>query len=249
MKIKIKISLSTADDAHHEALKQTGFWGKRAAGCIFIAASTGRVLLAHRSDEVQEPNTWGTWGGACDEGHSPKATVLKEIREETGYLGKVKLTKLAEFRSGTFRYQNYAAVVAQEFDPILNWENKGCKWIKFGKWPKPLHPGMKFLLAESAMDIAQLIATMNSSQSSEDAGSGPDHSDDIDHDALQTQYNEIQRSGHGHVIPRVDNSRCRCGGPDNKMIGCPVCAKEKAFLINYNTVTRANLRGDEKDFA
>ena len=46
-----------SDDEHNAALKTTGFWGKQGAGCLFLALDTLRIGIAHRSREVEEPNT------------------------------------------------------------------------------------------------------------------------------------------------------------------------------------------------
>jgi hypothetical protein len=46
----------------------SGFWGNRGAGCIIRARDTGRMLVGLRSEEVDEPLTLGTWGGAVDPG-------------------------------------------------------------------------------------------------------------------------------------------------------------------------------------
>ena len=54
------------DSDHAEALQQTGFWGRAGAGVLFLARDTGRILIAHRSADVEQPDTWGTWGGAID---------------------------------------------------------------------------------------------------------------------------------------------------------------------------------------
>ena len=51
------------DDEHAETLAKTGFWGKQGAGSLVVAKDTGRILLAHRSRAVEQPNTWGVWGG------------------------------------------------------------------------------------------------------------------------------------------------------------------------------------------
>lgn len=53
--------------SHGDALRTTGFWGEQAAGCIIAARDTRRILLPKRSDQVLQPHTWGTWGGAVDE--------------------------------------------------------------------------------------------------------------------------------------------------------------------------------------
>lgn len=135
------------DTEHKQALKDTGFWGKRGAGCLFYAKSTGRYLIAHRSNEVEQPGTWGTWGGAIDSGESPEEAVKREAREEAGYSGKVELKPLWVFKhSSGFKYFNFLAIVDDEFKPKLDWETQGYKWTKGGAWPSPLHPGMIELL-------------------------------------------------------------------------------------------------------
>jgi len=155
--MKVIISLSDAqDDAHRAELEKTGFWGKQAAGCLFLAKDTKRFLLAYRSSAVQDPHTLGTWGGAMDEGETPKACVLREIREESGYTGRLTLTKIFTFKHPSgFQYHNYVAVVAQEFKPKLDWETQGYEWVEFGNWPAPLHPGLKILIPK--LNVANLL--------------------------------------------------------------------------------------------
>jgi hypothetical protein len=63
------------DSEHRDALKQTGFWGRQGAGCIFLALDTERLCIAHRSRKVEQPGTWGTWGGAIDSFESPEKTL------------------------------------------------------------------------------------------------------------------------------------------------------------------------------
>ena len=139
------------DVDHRDALQQTGFWGRAGAGCIMMARSTGRFLIAHRSDEVQEPNTWGTWGGAIDQGLTPQEAVRQEVSQEAGYHGPLKLIPLYVFRHPSgFTYYNYLAVVDDEFDPELNWETQDYDWFTFGRWPRNKHPGLAKLLSDPA---------------------------------------------------------------------------------------------------
>lgn len=154
-----KRAASTQEDSHRKVLKETGFWGTQGAGCLILARSTGRLLFNLRSAEVLEPHTYGTWGGAIDAKESPMQAVLRELREEAGYHGPVKLHAMAIFVApkGVFKYFNYIAVVDNEFDPELDHESAGSAWVAFGKWPSPLHRGAQFLLKESARDIKALI--------------------------------------------------------------------------------------------
>lgn len=136
-----------SDAEHWDSLEKTGFWGRRGAGCIFVALKSKRILLAHRSQSVESPNTWGTFGGALDGNESFVEGMKREIAEETGYRGRFELEPLFLFKhTSGFQYQNFMAIVNNEFTPHLDWENRGFKWVEFGDWPKPLHHGMKDLL-------------------------------------------------------------------------------------------------------
>lgn len=135
------------ESLHNKALRDTGFWGSQGAGCIFYSEATGKFLVAKRSKHVEQPNTWGTWGGAIDPGEDPKQGLLREIREETGFKEKPKkVVHLYTFKKGTFKYHNYLVVIPKEFKPKLDWENAGFKWVDYGDWPKPMHFGMEPLL-------------------------------------------------------------------------------------------------------
>jgi 8-oxo-dGTP pyrophosphatase MutT (NUDIX family) len=143
------------DKKHAEALDKTGFWGKRAAGCLFYAQDTGRLLVAHRSAAVQEPGTWGTWGGAIDEGEDAAEAVRREIAEEAGVGMHVDLTPIWTFRHPSgFSYENFLAVVPHEFEPHTDHETQGHEWVEFGEWPSPLHPGLRALTRRPELTTA-----------------------------------------------------------------------------------------------
>lgn len=125
-----------------------GFWGSRGAGCIIKACDTGRMLVGLRSEEVDEPLTWGTWGGAVDPGEDAEAAVRREVAEETGYEGEMSLSLLHTYRhSSGFVYETFMADVTREFDPVLCCETSAARWINAGRWPEPLHFGLADVLA------------------------------------------------------------------------------------------------------
>lgn len=137
---------------HNKSLQQTGFWGKVGAGGLILSKNTGKFLLAHRSSYVEQPDTWGIWGGAINKKTTPKQAVKEEIMEETGYTGKLSLIPLYIFidpKGSGFKYYNFLAIVEDEFTPQLNWETSEYKWCTFGEWPNPLHFGLKALLNDS----------------------------------------------------------------------------------------------------
>ena len=147
--MRLNISLSDDND-HHRALEETGFWGKQGAGLIILCSSTGRVLLPLRSGSVEQPHTWGTWGGAINEGEDPRTAALRELREEAGVkINPSTLTKLFVFTKGTFRYTTFLAEVNSEFKPKLDWETERAEWFALDSLPSPLHFGLRSVLDDS----------------------------------------------------------------------------------------------------
>jgi 8-oxo-dGTP pyrophosphatase MutT (NUDIX family) len=152
MTIKALARLKEAanDDIHRKTLKKTGFWGAQGAGALIYCTSTKRFLLAYRSADVEQPHTWGTWGGAIDANEDPAQATKREVIEETGYKGKLKLVPLYVFKKDTFRYSNFLALVDKEFTPRLDWETESSRWCTFEDFPTPLHFGLKALLNDPA---------------------------------------------------------------------------------------------------
>jgi 8-oxo-dGTP pyrophosphatase MutT (NUDIX family) len=138
--------LFESNEQHAKTLERTGFWGKAGAGCVIIARDTKRICMPKRSKDVEEPGTWGTWGGAIDGREAPKAAAEREVREEAGYDGQLELVPLFVFKKGSFKYHNFLAVVDTEFNPTLNWETSTYRWCSFDELPSPLHFGMQGIL-------------------------------------------------------------------------------------------------------
>lgn len=140
----------------HASTTHGQFWGSAGAGCVFYAEDTGRILLPLRSAYVNEPGTWGVWGGAIDPGEDARAAVLREVHEEAGYSGAMRLTQAFVFTKGTFRYTTFVALVPKEFKPRLNWETEKSAWVAPDKLPSPLHFGLRAALPGILQVIEQL---------------------------------------------------------------------------------------------
>lgn len=141
-----------------------GFWGDSAAGVLPIALDTGRVLVGLRSEYVNEPLTWGTFGGEIDdhkERQDPGLAAQRELAEEIGYDGKIRLVPAYVFRSpGGFTYHNFLGLVDHEFRPNLDdWETKSAKWVSLQglRGLRDKHFGLEALLKES-WDLIQKYA-------------------------------------------------------------------------------------------
>ena len=115
-----------------------------------MARSTRRWLLQQRGPTVEQPGTWGVWGGAIDDGEEALPAFTRELREESGFTGRVISVPALLFKKGSFSYQNFLGVVEEEFKPVLSWETKAFGWFPYGEWPEPLHFGLKALLDDKA---------------------------------------------------------------------------------------------------
>lgn len=147
----MQILLSLSDDREHQrALDETGLWGRQGAGLIIMCSKTGRLLLPLRSSMVEQPHTWGTWGGAIDDGEDPKAAAVREMREESGVkIDPRSVTKLFVFQKGTFKYTTFLALVDAEFKPRLDQETERAEWFAADNLPSPLHFGLRAVLDDS----------------------------------------------------------------------------------------------------
>lgn len=122
------------------------------AGILFVAESTGRVLLALRSRAVTFPGTWCVVGGMVERGETPAEAAIREAQEEVGYSGPIDLYRGLVFRTQGFTYHNFVGFVPSQFRPVLNAESLEASWFDPKRLPEPIHPGTDdFLLSIETM--------------------------------------------------------------------------------------------------
>lgn len=115
------------------------------SGALFYTLDTNRFLFLHRASG-KTSNLWGLVGGTNEGVETPWEGLKREIREEIGQLPSIKKTiPLETFvsKDTKFLFHTYLCVVDKEFIPTLNDEHDGYAWVAFGKWPKPLHYGLR----------------------------------------------------------------------------------------------------------
>lgn len=76
---------------------------------------------------------------------SPIQTAIREMREETGYRGRIRCGDFIEHEG----YVTLLCEVADEFAPTLNWESDAYEWClpQWGHHPVPLHPGLSAIVS------------------------------------------------------------------------------------------------------
>ena len=137
------------------------FWGTKAAGVLVICPKTKRILMQMRGKYVNEPGTWGVIGGAIsgiegEETIDPQSGAEKELREETGYKGSIKLFPAYIFKKSNFSYHNFIGIVPEEFESNPSsehsWETGYTQWMTFDEMlaeKDSFHFGLKALLNDS----------------------------------------------------------------------------------------------------
>lgn len=138
-----------------------------ASGILPFATRTSRICLAWRSPSVHQGSCWGTIGGACKSGMSPEDSAIRELTEETGYNGQIKLLLAYVYKDKLFRYYNYLGFVDDEFTLTADatpWETTAIGWFPFdrilvtmNKRPELFHPGLRALFSNAGPLITRSI--------------------------------------------------------------------------------------------
>jgi len=126
------------------------------SGALLYALDTNRFLFLHRA-QSKRSDVWGLVGGKNETAETPFKSLLREIKEEIGDLEIKKTMPLETFVStdSKFSFHTYLCIIPNEFIPKLNEEHDGYAWVRFGKWPKPLHQGLRNTL-QSKLNLTKL---------------------------------------------------------------------------------------------
>lgn len=139
------------------------FWGNIGAGILPYCTTSKRFLINLRSQDVNEPGTYGIWGGKLDEDYEddPKEAAMREFEEETKYKGEIHIEELCVYKTKGFEYHNYLGKVSREFDPDISdcWESDGYEWVTLEEMEDlpNLHFGLRYILDECSIELDDLV--------------------------------------------------------------------------------------------
>ena len=161
MRKKIRSILLETDYTSYDNDSNQPFWGNIGAGILVYCSSTQRFLIDHRSEFVNEPNTYGVFGGKLDEGveENIKETAQREFVEETGFKGSIKLIPAYIYKTSGFQYHNFIGIIDKEFTPRNSWESQGHLWLDWNDLQNlnNKHFGLTSLLKNSQGLIQKII--------------------------------------------------------------------------------------------
>ena len=111
-------------------------------GAIIVNQERNKILLAKRSSKILNGGKYCLPGGFLSRNETTVQCVLREVKEETGYQGKI--ISLFRINSNPVRPQedrqnvDFAYIVeAQEKSDNHDWENTEIKWFNISNLPKP----------------------------------------------------------------------------------------------------------------
>jgi 8-oxo-dGTP diphosphatase len=136
----------------------------RVAAYAVCRDDEGRVLLCHIAPSVGVGDVWTLPGGGLDFGEPPEVAVLRELTEETGYIGE--LERLIGVSDRVFRNVDGAdrvhairilyrvRIVGGELRDEPDGSTDTCRWIK----PREARKLRLGELARHALDLVRAEA-------------------------------------------------------------------------------------------
>lgn len=123
------------------------------SGALFYAKQTEKILLLQKADGKHK-GTWSLVGGTAQNNENPWQNLIREIKEELGYMPEIKKSMpLETFVSNdlVFNFHTYLCVVDKEFIPNLSPEHIGYSWSTIDYAPRPLHQGLRSSFSNRAI--------------------------------------------------------------------------------------------------
>lgn len=162
--------------------KKSDRWGLAGAGVLYFCPEDNTILLLHRSNQVEDPNTWGIPGGAVkgtegyweEEDESPeyseeklRDSAFSEVSEELGHFPEYDKEEGRHTTiNNNFHYTTFLVIVnLQQKGTIsrniqLNWENDGFDWFRIDFLPENVHSGVEAAIQNLIYSKKQLEFVM-----------------------------------------------------------------------------------------
>ena len=115
----------------------------KAAGVLYRASDTGRILLLMRGRNGDNPSTWAFPAGHVEDGETPQQAAARESAEETGHTPSALEVGPSDQVFALFTCAD------AEFIPRLNDESDGYLWADPAALPSPLHPGVQEMIEQA----------------------------------------------------------------------------------------------------
>jgi len=112
----------------------------RASEVLIVVRRGGEYLAVHRSPE--NGAYWHQIAGGVEDGETPAAAALRELREETGLDVEPKPTG-ESFDYLEMHVDCFVADAPAGWEPQLDWEHDGYRWLSASdaadlmRWPEP----------------------------------------------------------------------------------------------------------------
>lgn len=127
----------------------------RAAGVAFVAPGA-MMLFLKRSGTGDHAGEWCFPGGGIEGTETAEKAARREVAEETGSEIFLESGPLVEADRRTSAegvdFTTFRQPVVEEFVPVLNEEHCAFRWAPVSDPPNPLHPGVRVVLSNVAMD-------------------------------------------------------------------------------------------------